>query len=454
MRNLNSFSFYPRISEEYVLIAYPSLKTFILYNWRRDKEFLINESTFKLLSLCDGVHTLKDILNLCENPDVALNFIEYFLSKNLITLKEFPLKIDKKQIRCHTGRPLKNVTWYITGRCNLQCLHCFIGGSKYKNVELSYSKILKILRDISRANVLSIGITGGEPFIRSDILKILKKVADYSINIRSIFTNGLLINQVIIDQIKKLDMDITFCISLDGIDEKHDVLRGKAGSFRRTLSNIKLLRKNDIPVAINTCITKLNIGQIKYLYHLLKNLEVSRWRLSAPFEIGLWKTAPKELKISIEEEIQVCREILDLWKQDGEPFILQLDHVFHSENKYEEYTAESYLCEYAIENCAIMPNGDVVPCDALYEAGVVVGNLLNDSLINLWESDKMKNFKCLKVKDLLVLTHNKRCIDCEFLIYCGLGCRLNAYIEKGNIYYYDPYMCEVIKKIKGHITRS
>lgn len=443
------------LSEEYVLRAFPREGKYILYNYRRDKEYLTDVNTFQLLSLCDGTHSLEDILNSCENPTLGRKYLEYFLSKKIIKFHDFPFEINVRQKpKYYNGNAncLKHVAWYVTGRCNLECLHCFLGGSKYRKVELPFSEMRKILRSISETNVLAIGITGGEPFMRSDILKILEEIANYCINIRSIFTNGLLINEEIVKNLRKLDQKITFCVSLDGVGRSHDILRGMEGSFQKTIKNIKLLIKNDFPIAINTCITALNKEQMVELYHIIKSLNVERWRVAAPFDVGSWRIADPKLKVSIEDEIEVCMKIFDVWKKDGEPFILQLDHIFHSENRREEWSIDDYVCNYDRETCAILPNGDVIPCDALFGAGVIVGNILNKPLNELWESKEMRKFKDLKVKDLLLEECNATCNNCNLLKYCGLGCRLNAYIKTGNIYHYDPCICEIVKKFQNFIT--
>lgn len=81
-----------------------------------------------------------------------------------------------------------HVHWEITHRCNLKCMHCYIRKNPIKK-ELKTREIIKIINDIGKNKVFRLSISGGEPFLRYDILKILKEAKKYKI-ITSISSNG------------------------------------------------------------------------------------------------------------------------------------------------------------------------------------------------------------------------------------------------------------------------
>ena len=65
------------------------------------------------------------------------------------------------------------VTLEVTGRCNLRCVHCYIPGKeKVPGEELSFAQLKSIFSQLAESGTLYLGLTGGEPFLRNDILDI------------------------------------------------------------------------------------------------------------------------------------------------------------------------------------------------------------------------------------------------------------------------------------------
>lgn len=84
----------------------------------------------------------------------------------------------------------------LTNKCNLRCKHCYnIDYLTSDASELSFDEIKKIIDIAKSLGCNDIGLSGGEPFMHKDIMKIIDYVSEYPIHI---LTNGLLINQSII----------------------------------------------------------------------------------------------------------------------------------------------------------------------------------------------------------------------------------------------------------------
>jgi MoaA/NifB/PqqE/SkfB family radical SAM enzyme len=66
-----------------------------------------------------------------------------------------------------------NVTWEITLKCNLRCVHCLSNSGEVSRDELNTSECMKLIDELSAIRVFQVNIGGGEPFIRNDFLDLL-----------------------------------------------------------------------------------------------------------------------------------------------------------------------------------------------------------------------------------------------------------------------------------------
>jgi len=195
--------------------------------------------------------------------------------------------IEKKYlgfIRNVNKRKLSGITFFITTKCNSKCKHCFYWKSLNKNEDLSLEEIEKILSKFY--NLSEVLLSGGEPFIRKDFPQIIDLIVKYT-NPRliSIPTNCLMEEKVVKDMeltLKKYpNVDFAIDCSLDGLEARHDFLRGIKGNFKKSVHFIKTmneLRKkysNFKFLTVNTVITKENMNELPPLVELVKTLDLS-----------------------------------------------------------------------------------------------------------------------------------------------------------------------------------
>jgi len=157
-----------------------------------------------------------------------------------------------------------NLTISITYRCNSRCKTCGIYNKQA--YELSLEEYKKIFSSLGKAPYW-ITFSGGEPFLRKDIVSLCRLAGDLcQPAIINIPTNGILSN-FIIDSISQIARHnsrtkIIVNLSLDDIGSLHDELRGVEGNFEKALSTFHGLRKLNYPnltVGIHTVISRFNI---------------------------------------------------------------------------------------------------------------------------------------------------------------------------------------------------
>lgn len=145
------------------------------------------------------------------------NLSEMFdFARNLYALPSYHDKSGKALI------PLRYF-FELTYRCNLQCPYCYVGDDRKKQ-ELTTEEWFKIIEQIPFYSFVT--LVGGEPLIRKDFIDILMKTSKKTLGKLNVVSNGILINDEIIDAFIKSKM-MLLSVSLDGYGKNHDINRAK-----------------------------------------------------------------------------------------------------------------------------------------------------------------------------------------------------------------------------------
>jgi sulfatase maturation enzyme AslB (radical SAM superfamily) len=180
------------------------------------------------------------------------------------------------------GLPV-NLIFFVTSRCNLLCQHCFYWEelNKKKN-ELTLDEIENLTRSLP--NLLSVSLTGGEPYLRKDLDRIASAFEQNS-GVRNIQipSNGLLVDQTIsraetlLDRVSRAR--VSTGVSLDGLEEDHNRIRQNPKSFQRaieTFQALKLLKPRfpNLSVGIALTVSAANCDRLDSIFeYVTKELE-------------------------------------------------------------------------------------------------------------------------------------------------------------------------------------
>jgi len=194
----------------------------------------------------------------------------------------------------------------ITFRCNSRCLMCDIWKKKSRE-ELSpddYKKLPSSLREID--------ITGGEPFLRNDLLKIIKVLKEVCPKAKMLITtNGLLPKRIneMVPKMLETDKNLALRISLDGMGRVHDKIRGIPKAFDKAMETLKALKKLEAKdIGIVFTLMKKNKDELPKILDLCKK-EKLNFSLNLVHESPIYfgekkrglRPNPKEIKESLEE---------------------------------------------------------------------------------------------------------------------------------------------------------
>ena len=304
--------------------------------------------------------------------------------------------------------------FYPTSRCNLKCSHCFYHDSLNKRFnELNVDEIDKITKSMDP--ILSLILTGGEPYLRHDLDKIVKIFYENTkVPIITIPSNGWYLDKMD-RQIKNMMewcpyLTLNQQISIDGIGPDHNAIRmdkqivGADNSFEKaikTIHHLKKLQKIYERINIGIIITFTSDNQkkfkeiIKEIYSMVNPDNIS---------INLVRGDPKQ-KVNLDLDLKLYKEAVDYrdtlfyekkmsghskFKGNrlataGRILLNELVYKTFEENKY------STPCFAGNLSGVMYPEGDVYPCEILDESHKI-GNIRDFKLDfkKLWLSHKAK----------------------------------------------------------------
>ena len=176
--------------------------------------------------------------------------------------------------------------------CNARCVMCNVWQRK-RDAELSPAQIVQILDNPLFRNVQSVGINGGEPTLRKDLGDIVGAICENlpSLKTISLITNGLNSKQAInnIEQVvaacSRKNVALHLMISIDGVGETHDAVRGRPGSFDNAIKVLKYAKseKHIAFVQIGCTVVRDNVYHLHQLHHLALEMAVPiKYRLGVP----------------------------------------------------------------------------------------------------------------------------------------------------------------------------
>ena len=349
--------------------------------------------------------------------------------------KETMLDIKLKLKPGHTSErswmepsTLKKLFWNVTYACNYQCPICFTDAGEPLAEELNEAEALQTVQKIHEAGIRDVIISGGEPFMRRDMVQILEKMAEFGISTR-IASNGSLLTDDILKELKDKTLTQSFQISLDTVNpELYEKFHGSSpGSFDQTLSILRRIQAYDFHTTISVRLTPDTISGIPRLLDLAHSEG--------------WATVTVHIPLH-------TRRISNAYPQDADFFTL-LTPAFESFLTLpEQWLIEIYIpwaeyhpsvkalskrirvvnrgCRAGRDRLTINPTGMISPCVCLDVSEAYLGNVREDTLLDVFEHSAL----CRMMKSPLEMGI---CEDCANVEKCGGGCRAAAFAMSGKI---------------------
>jgi MoaA/NifB/PqqE/SkfB family radical SAM enzyme len=325
----------------------------------------------------------------------------------------------------------------LTYRCNLKCEMCFQrrqmeqlhlrpGGPAQ---ELSLEEIQQIIAQTPPWCLII--FTGGEPFVRTDILDILAYAAQK--RRCHVVTNGARITSEFAHALVDLRV-LSIGFSIDGDRALHDRIRGVEGTFDRAIAAMREVRQHrqgagrQWPlINFKTTITASNVRDLTHIVEVARqagadyctyqivNTSLLTSGLQLNDEITPYFAAPDPIEEFDLEALRSQLQHLDQMRSDSGPTIRfspnipPQEIVAHYANKLD---VRSYTCGAPWSGVNVSAYGDVFPC-----FNYRIGNLRENTLPALWNGTRYRVFRrALKRQGLFA-----GCVGCCDLVYRGNG---------------------------------
>jgi MoaA/NifB/PqqE/SkfB family radical SAM enzyme len=165
---------------------------------------------------------------------------------------------------------------FLTDNCNLRCVSCACWRSTTRG-ELETGEWEDVLRQLSELRILKVNFTGGEPLIRKDAVHLMEYAYNLGIRRLHLNTNGIRLSVPTVNSIIAAGVR-SFNVSVDGVGEDHDKIRGRAEAFDRTIANVRYLiaKRQQVPLKIRLMFTLMRdtVNSLPAVAQLAQELDV------------------------------------------------------------------------------------------------------------------------------------------------------------------------------------
>ncbi len=234
-------------------------------------------------------------------------------------------------------------------RCNLHCLGCY-AGQYQKETDLEYDVLDRIFDEAKTMGIYFITVSGGEPFLRKDLLELFAKHNDMYFQV---FTNGTLINRELAQRLANLG-NVAPVISIEGFEKETDGRRGQ-GTFNNVVGAMANLKEAGVIFGFSTmpsCLNWKTVASDEFYKFLVDQGCFFGWMFQY---IPIGRQPDVKLMLSPSQRLAVR------------------DKVREARNKYPIFVADFWNDGKYVEGCLaggkdmhgyfhINTNGDVEPC--------------------------------------------------------------------------------------------
>lgn len=273
----------------------------------------------------------------------------------------------------------KMLMLYVTDNCNLRCKHCFYW-KEVDNPRNAHSlEEIEILTKSLKERLDLLGITGGEPFIRNDLVDIVRLfVQNNGVKRIHIATNGLLPDLTVRKTKEMLEIlgkrRLTMQFSIDGFETKHDEVRGMKGAFAKTCETVKKLMEihdDRLAVSVATVVHRDNFFEMKELKDFINH------ELGVPMKVNVLRkpnsvrgVAPQFMEaFDIREDDgyeppteEQLKELMSILEDGTIASRIERKKIAHSITIL-HHKKRAVACLAGIRDAVIFSNGDVSICE-------------------------------------------------------------------------------------------
>lgn len=316
----------------------------------------------------------------------------------------------KNEIKLHE---LNYLFWECTQKCNLQCKHCGTDCSANSSIkDMPFEHFLDAilpLKEKYRKDSITVVISGGEPLLRDDLADCGRTLRENGFR-WGIVTNGFLYDYETHCKLLAAGMG-AITLSVDGLGESHNWLRGNSQSFSKAMQALDLICTSDrLNYDVVTCVNSKNIVELEYLKSYFVAKQVKSWRLFTIAPIG---RAFVNNNLQLEKE--QTKYLMDFITQT------RLENKIDIKLSCEAYVGDyekkvrdaHFFCRAGINIASVLIDGSISACPNI-NRHFIQGNIYHDDFVDVWEN----RFQIMRDR---LWTKVGKCANCKEYGNCNGG---------------------------------
>jgi radical SAM protein with 4Fe4S-binding SPASM domain len=327
-------------------------------------------------------------------------------------------------------RPIYAV-WEITLRCDLACRHCGSRAGRERPDELTTEEALDVVRQLAELGVREVTLIGGEAYLRDDWTRIATEIRSRGMQC-TMTTGGRGLTPERARAAARAGVQ-SVSVSIDGLRQTHDTLRGVRGSFDAARQAIEHLRAEGVGVSANTQVNRHNLAELEAVFEELVAARVHGWQVQLTVAMG---RAADETELLLEPY-----QMLDLMprlaalKPRADAARLRIwpgnniGYFGPHESTLRGFMPDGHAgsCGAGRFTLGLEANGDVKACPSLPTADYVGGNVRQHALRDIWERAEPLRFTRTRSKGDLW----GWCRGCYYAEACLAGCSWTTHVLFG-----------------------
>ncbi len=313
----------------------------------------------------------------------------------------------------------------LTDACTERCVHCYVPHEQNHFLPVELAE--KALTEFREMDGITVHLSGGEVMMHPDFERICRKCVELNLNL-IIMSNMTLADEKRIRFLKEIDPQVINVSVYSMKPEEHDAITQLPGSWARTMKALELCDKHGILYRIATPLLKGNqtaFGELK------KFADIHHVHLATRAEI-------------VAQSDHGCGNLAHVCSPEELQNVLECNRGIFNENWSERMpSVDAKVCDIGEVRIYLNAKGDYYPCATMY--GYVLGNIRENTMVEVWNGEKLNYLRGLKNSDFGV------CASCEKRPWCKV-CPAANFNATGDLFRHHPGVCAlsgVVKKVYG-----
>lgn len=245
----------------------------------------------------------------------------------------------------------------ITSRCNLRCVHCYLGPQeeqhKKRASEMSTAEVKAFIDQMADAGTLYLTITGGDPMMRPDFPEIFRHAKLRGLLV-TVFCDGVLVTERIMDLFRELPPSLVEVSMYGATAETYEKITRIPGSFAKFLEGLGRLRAGGLRISLKSVLMTLNQHEMTLMEQMAQE-----WGIKFRYDSAIFPCLPNRSEAPLDLRVDP-KKAVEIEMSNPKRLAAMADYFETRQNV--PGAPELYQCGAGLTSFYVDPFGNVSPC--------------------------------------------------------------------------------------------